>query len=103
MIDIRSTRQLPAVISAIIGLTEGTIDVASLKQHLGDEADRTLISQLGNIDIGAQAKLRHALPHPVPKAGDVFLEKTDIWPSQAVEITAEDGVPADGDNNIEYL
>lgn len=80
VIQIRSTKQLPLIISAIIGLTEGTLEITDLPEHLRDTNDDSLIQQLSKIDIGAQAKLRHALPHPVPKAGDVFAKKEDIWP-----------------------
>ena len=102
VIEISSTRQLPAVISAIIGLTEGTMDVTGLKQHLGGaHASSELIAQLSNIDIGAQAKLRHALPHPVPKAGDIFAKKGDTWPIQPGESPEEE--PAETPDHIEYL
>ena len=102
VIVITSTRQLPAVISAIIGLTEGTMDVADLKRHLGGvRASSELIAQLSNIDIGAQAKLRHALPHPVPKAGDIFAKKGDTWPIQPGESLEEE--PVEALDRIEYL
>jgi hypothetical protein len=102
VIVINSTRQLPAVISAIIGLTEGTMDVTGLKQHLGGaHASPELVAQLSNIDIGAQAKLRHALPHPVPKAGDIFAKKGDTWPIQPGESPEEE--PAVTTGHIEYL
>lgn len=80
MID--STRQLPAVISAIIGLTEGTLDIGDLSSHLGRNHSSDLVRQLSKIEIGAQAKLRHQLPHPVPQKGDIFASKGDIWPLQ---------------------
>lgn len=103
VIEISSTRQLPEVISAIIGLTEGTLDITDLEQHLHDmQNDSSLIAQLSNIDIGAQAKLRHALPHPVPKTGDIFLNKTDLWPIQPDDIPEEE-TPAEASNHIEYL
>ena len=101
VIVIDSTRQLPAVISAIIGLTEGTIDVVGLKEYLGKYGSSDLIAQLSNIDIGAQAKLRHALLHPVPKAGDVFAKKGDPWPIQPGESPEEE--PAEAPDRIEYL
>ena len=101
VIEIDSTRQLPAVISAIIGLTEGTMDVTGLKQHLGSGASSSMVTQLSSIDIGAQAKLRHALPHPVPKAGDVFANKGDTWPIQPGESPEEE--PAEAPDHIEYL
>ena len=103
VIVIDSTRQLPAVISAIIGLTEGTLDVTDLKKHLkGLALIESLIGQLSKIDIGAQAKLRHALPHPVPKAGDIFRNKGDLWPIQPGEEDAED-TPMEAPDHIEYL
>lgn len=103
VIEIDSTRQLPAVISAIIGLTEGTMDVTGLKQHLGGaHASPELIAQLSSIDIGAQAKLRHALPHPVPKAGDVFANKGDTWPIQPGEASGDDE-SVESPDRIEYL
>ena len=102
VIKIDSTRQLPEVISAIIGLTEGTLDVTELKQHLGFKDSSALITQLSGIDIGAQARLRHALPHPVPKIGDIFLKKGDIWPIQPNEASDEDELMEVPDH-IEYL
>ncbi|MBQ9017899.1 hypothetical protein IJ118_02445 [Candidatus Saccharibacteria bacterium] len=101
VIVIDSTRQLPAVISAIIGLTEGTIEVVGLKEHLGKYGSSGLIAQLSNIDIGAQVKLRHALPHPVPKAGDIFAKKSDTWPIQPGDSPEEE--PAETPDHIEYL
>lgn len=102
VITIDSTCWLPKVISAIIGLTEGTMDVASLRQHLGKSAPANLVAQLSDIDIGAQAKLRHALPHPVPKAGDIFAKKSDLWPMQPGENSGEtESVESTG--QIEYL
>lgn len=102
VIEIDSTRQLPAVISAVIGLTEGTVDITGLRQHLGSDASSKTISQLSGIDIGAQARLRHALPHPVPKAGDIFATKGDTWPIQSGEAQGEE-VSVRAAQRIEYL
>ena len=102
VIVIHSTKQLPAVISAIIGLTEGTIDVVGLEEYLGKFGDTDLVRQLSNIDIGAQAKLRHLLPYPVPKAGDIFANKGDIWPIQPGEVSPEDE-SVESPDRIEYL
>ena len=103
VIEINSTDQLPAVISAIVGLTEGTIDVADLEKHLkGAYAGHNMIAQLSSIDIGAQARLRHALPYPVPKAGDVFAKKGDIWPIQPDDFL-EDEEFTEAVDRIEYL
>ena len=129
VIEIDSTRRLPAVISAIIGLTEGIMDITSfnhLKYEYDDPLarqlswavhippallpnrkphlilDYKLIEQLSKIDIGAQAKLRHALPHPVPKAGDIFRNKGDLWPIQPGDEDAEEK-PLETPDHIEYL
>ena len=101
VICINSTKQLPEVISAIIGLTEGTLDVTELNAHFKNYY-KFLIQQLSKIDIGAQAKLRHALPHPVPKAGDIFAKKDDLWPIQPGDSDSEDETESAPDH-IEYL
>ncbi len=101
VIVIDSTEQLPAIISAIIGLTEGTLDITELNAHFKNR-DNHLIRQLSKIDIGAQAKLRHALPHPVPKAGDIFAKKDDLWPIQPGDPDSEDEIESASDH-IEYL
>lgn len=100
VIQINSTKELPKVISAIIGLTEGTIDIAELEQYLS--SDNSLVHQLSKIDIGAQAKLRHAMPYPVPKAGDIFAEKTDIWPIQEDEESVSEA-SVESKDHIVYL
>lgn len=102
IIMIDSTKQLPVVISAIIGLTEGTLEVTDLKKHYGDKIDQDLIAQLSKIDIGAQVKLRKKLPHPVPKEGDIFAKKGDLWPIQAGETPEEPEEPQEKDEII-YL
>lgn len=103
VISIGSTKQLPAVISAVIGLTEGTLDLGELGRHLGNHANMRLVEELSRIDIGAQAKLRRQLPHPVPKAGDVFARKSDLWPIQPGETPDELESPEDEPDRITYL
>lgn len=97
VIIIDSMDSYPAVVSAIIGLTEGTLDVVDLHKHLGEYATADLVTQLSNIEIGAQAKLRHNLPHAVPKAGDIFASKGDLWP---IEGETADEEPVD---EVRYL
>lgn len=95
VIMIDDTTWLPIVIPAIIGLTEGTLEITDLEDFLGDLGEMPyanipsayykenaiwLKDQLRKIDIGAQARLRHNLPHPIPKAGDIFRSKEDLWP-----------------------
>lgn len=98
VIQIPSTEFLPQVQAAIVGLTEGTLtlnDAADwLAQHKVDRymAD-SLAGQLARIPLGAQAILRANLEHPLPKAGDIFQQKTDLWPSSYSQVTttAESG------------
>lgn len=99
VILINSTRQLPTVISAIIGLTEGTLDIGDLEDHLGEDYSTSLVRQLSKVEIGAQAKLRHQLLHPVPSKGDIFASKGDLWPMEKVA-TQETDEAQDG---VQYL
>lgn len=96
VIEINSTNQLPEVISTIIGLTEGTIDITDISERV----DTKIAVQLSRIDIGAQLRLRHKLKHPVPKAGDIFINKDDIWPSDK---TDDDENAALADDDVNYL
>ena len=115
VVEINSTKELPAVISAIIGLTEGTLDITDVEAHLRKVLDiqghardnylNELARHVSNIDICAQLKLRHAMEHPVPVVGDIFENKEDIWPSMHGDIpsdgfSAEDVTESD---TIQYL
>lgn len=89
---------LPQVQSAIIGLTEGVLDLQSLEEYLESNevshADAKRIARsVAGIPIGAQA----ALPSfdSVPKAGALFKEKSDIWPIGYASVT--DAVVDEGD------
>lgn len=92
VIKIDSTKQLPAVISTIIGLTEGTLDLADVTRHVKGKLDYNIIRQFSKIPIGAQAELRHMMPHPVPKVGDIFMSKNDIWPMSLEEVSKTDKI-----------
>lgn len=101
---INSTSQLPTVISAIIGLTEGTIDISNIKDHLANTRySSSLYNTLSNIEVCAQAKLRHMMDHPVPKAGDIFINKDDVWPVQTDEVSSVPNVSVEANSEIEYL
>lgn len=99
VIIIDSTKQLPVVISAIIGLTEGTLDIGELDEYLKERGCADLVQQLSQIEIGAQAKLRHQLPYPVPRKGDIFASKGDDWPIQE----ATDAEVPTAKDEIQYL
>lgn len=77
------TELLPQVISAIIGLTEGVIDLQTIKDFLQNNGvDKTdaskIVRSVAGIEIGAQAMLPGF--NEIPRAGDIFAEKTDLWP-----------------------
>ena len=83
VIMIDSTYELPAVISAVIGVTEGVIEVTDIEPYLKDKVKSPeTIRCVSRIKAGAQAQLRHKLPHPVPQKGDLFASKEDLWPIQ---------------------
>lgn len=90
------TELLPHVQAAIIGLTEGTLNLQSVEHFLvksgglkkGDASQ--VLDAVAGIPIGAQA----ALPNfsKIPMKGDRFKDKTDPWPIPAdqVEVDVEE-------------
>lgn len=74
---------LPQVMAIITGLTEGTVDLRSAVDYLSDQEiskpnARMIVDAVAHIPLGAQ----RALPNysKLPKKGDVFRQKTDLWP-----------------------
>ncbi len=98
VIKIPDTECSPQVQAAIVGLTEGVISIAQVKDWLirhGINASlaQNLSDQLSQINLGAQAILRAQMPHPLPKAGDIYKTKAELWPMSAEEIS-EDSKPS---------
>jgi len=96
VIVIPTTRHLPQVQAAIVGLTEGTLSINDtagwLRQHkVGERMAGELTDQLAKIPLGAQEILRAKLERPLPKAGDIFKSKTDLWPTDSKTTTTEQG------------
>ena len=84
-----STELLPQVQATIIGLTEGTLDLKMVPDFLATanvekKAASAIVRSVANIPIGAQAALPNFLKRP--KKGDLFKEKTDIWPIDPTEL-----------------
>ena len=85
VVNIANTEQLALVQAAIIGLTEGTLDLQSVREFLTAEAANTevesVIRAVSGIPIGSQA----VLPNfgKLPKRGDIFAKKGDLWPIEA--------------------
>ncbi len=84
VIIIPTVKSLPEVEAAVIGLTEGTLDLQTLDEflmgdaQLSNEEARSIVKAVAHIPIGAQA----ALPNfdKIPKQGDIFAKKGDVWP-----------------------
>ncbi len=82
------TELIPQVISAVIGLTEGVLDLQSVNKFLEsngvskDDA-KSIARSVAGIPIGAQA----ALPgfNDIPTKGAIFDQKTDASPTGYVE------------------
>lgn len=89
VITLPDTKFVPQVQAVIIGLTEGVIrliDVISFLENNNIDAvnAKKILNSVANIPIGVQA----ALPNygKRPKKGDIFREKTDLWPIDPVEL-----------------
>ncbi len=105
------TRMLPQVQAVIIGLTEGTLSLGDVVGFLtSNEVSPTdairITSSVANIPIGAQAVLPNFSRRP--RAGDLFREKTDLWPLTPDELAAfsdesADKKPKGNDGKIEWL
>jgi len=98
---------LPHVQAVIIGLTEGTISTSEvidflIENGIGKENARIIARSVSNIPIGAQAELRRKVEqeHRIPKKGDYFRAKTDLWPIDLSEVPQSDGTqPTQGGIN----
>lgn len=96
---------LPQVQASIIGLTEGTMTLEALPNFLEESGvsrydAEAIVRSVVNIPIGAQNVLDNF--GKGPKAGDVFREKTDLWPMDPADVPelveATDEVPAASDS-----
>lgn len=80
---------VPQVQAVIIGLTEGTLSMRDVETYLKSKEvnarDAAMIARsVAGIPIGAQAMLPNFKKRP--KEGDLFLEKTSLWPMTKREI-----------------
>jgi len=94
IIFLEDTRLLPEVQAAIIGLTEGTLTLASLEEFLITEANlsteqaKMIKRAVAGIPIGAQTLLENF--DKIPLAGSLFKEKRDLWPVTPDELPKEE-------------
>lgn len=100
VVNLPSTKYLPQVQGAIIGLTEGTLELSNVETFLREfnmtKSDAAAVADsLCNIPIGAQT----ALPNfsKIPQIGDLFEGKPDVWEDTNLWPVSS-GVPATADD-----
>ncbi|MES2931228.1 MAG: hypothetical protein V4682_00835 [Patescibacteria group bacterium] len=86
VIVIPRTELLPQVKAAIIGLTEGVLDLQSVEDYLQtaglESADaKSIARSVSKIPVGAQAELPNF--DKIPLRGALFENKGDLWPIAA--------------------
>lgn len=96
-----STEHLHYVKAAIIGLTEGVLDLNStkdflLENKLGEELATRIVRAVAHIPLGAQMQAENF--DRIPKAGDLFREKTDLWPVDPSEVVPNSSDEEGGTN-----
>lgn len=87
---------LPQIESTIIGLTEGTLGMGDVIDFLIENkvpkiTAKSIARSVSNIPIGAQTTLRKKIiesGHQIPKKGDLFRSKTDLWPIDSAELAS---------------
>lgn len=98
VVKIPDTELLPQVEAAIMGITEGTLGPEQVEEFLrknniiGNDAKK-IAQSVANIPIGAQATLPNFGKRP--QKGDLFRNKTDIWPiskEEATELISSDEI-----------
>ncbi len=109
VIIVPTVELLPEVEAAVIGLTEGTLDLQTLDEFLMGDAQlskedaRSIVKAVAHIPIGAQAELPNF--DKIPKMGDIFAKKGDVWPisgkkakkqPELVDADGKGGKPKDG-------
>ncbi len=106
VVKLPSTELLPQVQAVIIGLTEGTLEldtvVSFLQRHnVGEELAREILRSVAHIPIGAQAALPNFAKRP--QKGDLFREKTDLWPISPDEVKPGEAETASAEGELDWL
>jgi hypothetical protein len=100
VVKIPNANYLPHVQAAIIGLTEGTLNLQNLEKFLIEQGGlkegeaNMILRAVAHIPIGAQTILPNF--DKIPVVGDKFKNKTDLWPIPEDELEIED--EPEGDN-----
>lgn len=97
-----TTDSLHYIKATIIGLTEGVLDLRSAHEFLqehgaGADAASQILRAVAHIPLRAQTLFPNF--DKLPMAGDLFRDKTDLWPVDASEIHSATPVEVDDDEN----
>lgn len=93
VVVIPDTSILPYVEAAIIGLTEGVLDLQNVGEYLTSVGIRTkpfvqyLVRQLAGIPLGAQVILPNF--NLIPPKGSVFAKKGELWSVENGDVSAQ--------------
>ncbi len=98
VVSLPEIEYVPHVMATVIGLTEGTLDLQSAvdfltKNNLNKSNARRIVELVSHIPIGAQRSLQNF--DRLPKKGDIFAKKTDLWPAKTGELSADPEKPED--------
>jgi hypothetical protein len=86
------TEYLHGVKAVVAGLTEGVLDLSSAENFMYEhkipkQAAKKIVRAVAHIPLGAQRLCPNF--DKIPKAGDLFCEKTDLWPVNPSEVATE--------------
>ncbi len=102
-----STEHVHYLKAVIIGLTEGVLDLNSADTFLRDHGlDRrtadSIVRAVAHIPLAAQTQAPNF--DKIPKAGDLFQEKTDLWPIDSNEVPEQSQSQPDAtDDELNWL
>jgi hypothetical protein len=100
VVTLPSIDVLPHAQAAIIGLTEGVLNLQSLETFLVEQGGlkpgqaSQVVKAVAGIPIGAQVELPNF--DKIPMAGDRFTNKTDLWPIADEDVVINPGGETSG-------
>lgn len=101
------TEFLHCVKACIIGLTEGVLSLSDVSEYLRghsvpNDVAKAIVAAVSHIPLSAQTLYPNF--SRLPKAGDVFLNKTDLWPVDPKDLPAGSAsVPLSDDESGGWL
>ena len=107
VVSLSDISYLPHIQAVIVGLTEGFLTLNTAVDFLvnngASNMAEKIVRSVAHIPIGAQAVLRSKMDRSIPKKGDLFREKTDLWPIEDIDIESQQKLPAAKEANINWL